>query len=100
MNIVNKSSKNLIIELLEGKDKDKLVERRFIKESKNLIFNLLEPKTYYIRAIIDDNKNNKWDTGNYLLKLQPERIIYYTEELEVRANYYLDGNVFVIGNLD
>ena len=100
MNIVNKSSKNLIIELLEGKDKDKLVERRFIKESKDLIFNLLEPKTYYIRAIIDDNKNNKWDTGNYLLKLQPERIIYYTEELEVRANYYLDGNVFVIGNLD
>ena len=100
MNIVNKTSSNLIIELLAGKDKDELIERRFINGSKNLIFDLLEPKTYYFRAIIDDNKNNKWDTGNYLLKVQPEKIIYYTEELKVRANYYLDGNVFVIDKLD
>ena len=64
MNIVNKTSSNLIIELLAGKDKDELIERRFINGSKNLIFDLLEPKTYYFRAIIDDNKNNKWDTGN------------------------------------
>ena len=100
MNIVNKTSSNLIIELLAGKDKDELIERRFINGSKNLIFDLLEPKTYYFRAIIDDNKNNKWDTGNYLLKVQPEKIIYYSEELKVRANYYLDGNVFEIDKLD
>ena len=100
MNIVNKTSSNLIIELLAGKDKDELIERKFINGSKNLIFDLLEPKTYYFRAIIDNNKNNKWDTGNYLLKIQPEKIIYYTEELKVRANYYLDGNVFVIDKLD
>ena len=96
MNIDNQSSQNLIIELLEGKNKDKLVERRFISNSKEIQFNLLEPKKYFVRAIIDKNKNNKWDTGNYLLKQQPEKIIYFANELEVRANYYLDGNIFTI----
>ena len=96
MNIDNQTSQNLIIELLEGKKKDKLVERQFISNSKEIQFNLLEPKKYFVRAIIDKNKNNKWDTGNYLLKQQPEKIIYFSEELEVRANYYLDGNIFTI----
>ncbi|MDG1228255.1 MAG: Ig-like domain-containing protein, partial [Polaribacter sp.] len=43
MNIDNQSSQNLIIELLEGKNKDKLVERRFISNSEEIQFNLLEP---------------------------------------------------------
>ncbi|MCL7761794.1 Ig-like domain-containing protein [Polaribacter sp. Z014] len=96
MDIVNETSNHLIIELLEGKDKDKLIETKFISGSGQIQYNLLEPKKYYIRAIVDENKNNKWDTGNYLLKQQPEKIIYYSEELEVRANYYLDGNVFTV----
>ena len=76
--------------MLEGKDKNKLVERRFISKSETLIFDLLQPNTYYIKAIIDSNKNNKWDTGNYLLKQQPEKIIYFKTDLEVRANYFLN----------
>lgn len=95
INIVNEKSSPLIIELLEGKNKDKVVETRFIKATETLIFDLLEPKTYYIRATIDRNKNNKWDTGNYLLKQLPETIIYYPVELEVRANYFLE-NTFII----
>ncbi|WP_158840476.1 Ig-like domain-containing protein [Polaribacter sp. L3A8] len=98
MDIKNQTSNSLIIELLEGKNKDKLIERRYISDSKQIQFNLLEPKTYFVRAIIDVNKNNKWDTGNYLLKQQPENIIYFSEELKVRANYYLDGNVFTVKN--
>ena len=98
MDIVNETSNHLIIELLEGKNKDKLIERRFITGSGQIRYNLLEPKTYFIRAIIDENKNNKWDTGNYLLKQQPESIIYYPQELKLRANYYLDGNVFTVKN--
>jgi uncharacterized protein (DUF2141 family) len=90
INIINQKSDHLIIELLEGKDKNKLVERRFISKSETLIFDLLQPNTYYIKAIIDSNKNNKWDTGNYLLKQQPEKIIYFKTDLEVRANYFLN----------
>ena len=96
--IDNQTSQNLILELLEGKNKNTLVERKLVSNSKEIQFNLLEPKKYYVRAIIDANKNNKWDTGNFLLKPQPEKIIYYSEELELRANYFLDGNIFTIRN--
>ena len=68
--------------------------------SETLVFNLLEPKTYKVRAIIDDNNNNKWDTGNYLLKIQPEKVIYFEEELKVRANYFLEGNIFTVKGKD
>mgnify|MGYP001585128327 FL=1 len=97
--IENQTSQNLIIELLEGKDKNNLVERRLISKSQEIRFDFLEPKTYFIRAIIDTNKNNRWDTGNYLLKQQPEKVIYFDEELKLRANYYLDGNIFIIDSL-
>ena len=96
INIENPFSQNLIIELLEGKDKNTLVERKIISKSQEIRFDLLEPKTYFVRAIIDTNKNNRWDTGNYLLKQQPEKVIYFAEELKLRANYFLDGNVFMI----
>ena len=97
--IENQTSQNLIIELLEGKDKNNLVERRLISKSQEIRFDFLEPKTYFVRAIIDTNKNNRWDTGNYLLKQQPEKVIYFDEELKLRANYYLDGNIFIIDSL-
>ena len=96
LNIVNTDSKNLIIDLLSGKNNDEIVERRYLTTSETLVFTLLQPKTYTVRAIIDDNNNKKWDTGNYLLKKLPENVIYFEEALEVRANYFLEGNTFTI----
>jgi len=98
MDIINSGSENLIVELLTGKENDQVVERRYITTSETLVFDLLEPKSYTVRAIIDANKNNKWDTGSYLLKILPENILYYSEELKVRANYFLEGNTFTIEN--
>ncbi|MFK8059402.1 MAG: Ig-like domain-containing protein [Polaribacter sp.] len=89
LNAVNPESENIIIELLEGKDQN-LVERRFISKEEVLVFDLLEPKTYTIRAIIDTNNNKKWDTGNFLSRTPPEKIIYYSEEMKLRANYFLN----------
>ena len=100
LNIENTASKNLIIDLLSGKNNDEIIERKYIKASEILVFNLLEPKTYVVRAIVDDNNNKKWDTGNYLRKELPENVIYYKEELKVRANYFLEGNTFTIKRTD
>ena len=97
LNVNNINSKNLIIELLSGRDQDKLVERRFINSSSKLVFDLLEPRKYTIRAIIDENKNNKWDTGNYLKKQLAEIITYNNaiNNTELRANYFLEESFIV-----
>jgi hypothetical protein len=92
INVNNINSKNLIIELVSGKNQDQLVERQFVSTSTKLVFDLLEPKRYTIRAITDDNKNNKWDTGSYLKKQLAEKIIYHKaiNNTELRANYFLE----------
>ena len=43
--------------------------------------------------IIDENKNFEWDTGNYLKKIQPEKVIYLTNELDLRANWELNESI-------
>ena len=39
--------------------------------------------------VYDTNGNQKWDTGNYLKKIQPERISYYDRLIEASANWDL-----------
>ena len=59
-------------------------------EPKIFEFNNIEPAKYFLRVIFDANGNEKWDTGNYLKNLQPERVSYYPDTLEVRANWELE----------
>ncbi len=50
-------------------------------------FSNISPDSYNLRVIFDDNNNNKFDTGNYLKKQQPERVAYHPEDIEVKANW-------------
>jgi uncharacterized protein (DUF2141 family) len=97
MNVSNVNSKNLIIELITGTKKTQVVQRNFLTTSESIVFNLLEPKKYTIRIIIDENKNNKWDTGNYLKRQLPEIILYHKEinNAELRANFFLEENFII-----
>jgi hypothetical protein len=89
LKVENPASKNYIIELLDAKLE--LVQRNFVQETATIVYDLLVPEAYTLRAIEDRNQNNVWDTGNYLEKRLPEKIIYFKDEdLSVRANYYLN----------
>ena len=50
----------------------------------------MEPAKYQLRAVHDRNRNMQWDTGNYLKALQPEEILRYPEEIQLRANWDLE----------
>ncbi len=78
----------VILQLSEPKGK---VVRSIVSEEDMLYeFNLLEPKKYLLRVIFDANANQRWDTGNFLDKIQPEKIVYFPQEIEVRANWELE----------
>ncbi len=71
-------------------------KREIIAEEARLFeFSNIEPGTYLIRLIYDRNGNKIWDTGSYLEKRQPEEVIYYPQEIEVRANWELE-QTFII----
>ncbi|NNJ88788.1 MAG: Ig-like domain-containing protein [Eudoraea sp.] len=78
----------VILQLTEPKGE---VVRSIISEKDTLYeFKLLEPKKYLLRAIFDANANQRWDTGNFMEKVQPEKIVYFPREIEVRANWELE----------
>jgi hypothetical protein len=78
----------LIVELLDSKGKV-LISKVSTKES-IVDFNLIDPMLYTLRVVYDDNANEEWDTGNFLEKKQAEEIIYFSKEIDVRANWDVD----------
>ena len=83
----------IIVELLT--EKNELISSERIIENKTLNFNNLVPKNYIVRAIFDDNNNGVWDTGNYLEKINPEKIQYFNTMLEIRANWE-ENEIFML----
>ena len=77
-----------ILQLVTEKDQVirelKTTERGFEK------MDLLPPGQYRLKLIADENKNGKWDTGNYLKNQQPEKIIYYENPIKMRSGWDLD----------
>lgn len=57
----------------------------------------MNPGNYYLRVIFDTNNNGKYDSGNFLKKIQPERVSYADEPVEVRANWD-DFEEFILEN--
>ena len=45
---------------------------------------------YYARITLDVNGNGVWDAGNYEERRQPERVIYFMNQYEVRENWKID----------
>jgi hypothetical protein len=43
-----------------------------------------------LKVIYDNNDNRKWDTGNYLKKIQPEKVLYYKGDINVRSNWNIE----------
>lgn len=75
----------MIIELLDKNDNP--LQSLYLETPKDAVFQYVEPGTYSMRITIDSNRNKRFDTGNYLLKRDPERVIYIPETVEVRANW-------------
>lgn len=76
----------VIIQLTDDKGEE-IKNELYATEPKSFYFNHLNPGKYLIRVIFDSNKNKKWDTGDYLKKIQPERVSYAPKPIEMRANW-------------
>ena len=81
---------NYIIQLLTKNEN--IVRESAFKPSENILFEYLHPQKYILKIIVDENKNGKWDTGNYLKRQQAEKVIYYNEEVNIRSNWDLEVN--------
>lgn len=75
----------LLLQLVD--EKEQLKREIYATEAKAFEFPSLDPGNYLVRIIYDSNGNGKWDTGNYLQGKQPEKVVYYPQLIEMRANW-------------
>ena len=64
-----------------------------LNDQEACIFENITAGDYNIRLIYDKNQNQKWDTGNYLKKINPERTIHNLEKIKIRANWIIRENI-------
>ncbi|MDR1381024.1 MAG: Ig-like domain-containing protein [Tannerella sp.] len=53
-------------------------------------FRDMAPEKYYARLILDANGNGVWDAGSYEERRQPERVIYFMQQFEIRQNWKIE----------
>jgi hypothetical protein len=95
---VNTENLPIIVQIIDKKDE--VVAEQYLTETNVAIFKNLEAATYYIRAILDLNKNRRWDTSNMNENRQAEPI-YYLENKEsdnpkdtiIRGGWSLDVTI-------
>jgi len=87
---ISKAGTRGIIQLLNNKDI--VIREKNINGSGTEKFEYLNPGNYRLKYIFDRNSNKKWDTGNYLQKIQPEKVLMYKEDIKVRSNWDVEIN--------
>lgn len=83
------------LELMD--EKENVFEKRNVsaeKESK-IEFNTIIPVRYLIKLTRDENNNGKWDSGDYFKKIQPEKVFYYSQPINLRANWDMEIEIIV-----
>ena len=88
LNLINVPSDNAIVQLLD--QKEKVLEEYIINGDTKLTINYLEPDKYIFKLICDDNHNGKWDTGNFNLRQQPERVFYFNQNTETKSGWDME----------
>lgn len=87
---IKDTANSYIIQMLN--EREDVLEQRYIDRNTKLSFKYLTPGNYIMKAIVDVNRNKRWDTGNYLRKIQPEKVIFYSTKITIRANWDLEEN--------
>jgi hypothetical protein len=81
---INGAGNNAIVQLLSGDEK---IVQETRSANGRCAFYFIRPGTYYLRLIMDENNNGKWDTGDFGKGIQPEKVFYYNHSLELRAMF-------------
>jgi uncharacterized protein (DUF2141 family) len=81
----NSGKGRYIVQLMN--ERDQVVRENFISKPETLNYENLHPSKYHVKIIYDDNGNGKWDPGNYLQKIQPEKILFDPEPITIRSNW-------------
>jgi uncharacterized protein (DUF2141 family) len=76
---------DIVVQLMDGQAK--ILKETTVATDSLITFRYLKPGQYKLKTILDRNANGKWDTGNFAEKIQPEEVLFYTPDIQVRSNW-------------
>ena len=89
LDVIRNNQSEFILQMINNNG-DIIREFNNVSQNSTYNFEYIKPGKYTFRLIEDSNNNNIWDTGNYLKKVNPEPVYYFSNEIEVRANWDLN----------
>ena len=88
LHIENLTGSMLVIEVLDSRDT--VVQWQPLATSGTLRFIHLPATEYRLRAVVDRNSDGQWTTGDYFLRRQPEEVVLFGKNLQLREKWELE----------
>ena len=88
ISLVNPPKLPIIVQFVN--EQYKVIQERWPLQNEAVFFDYITPGKYYVRIIYDENLNGKWDSGSFLERRAPEKIIYYPSKIEINSNWSLN----------
>ena len=97
LNITGKTPRSQYVLQILGAG-GQLIQERIHATTGKYIFQYLDPGTVRIRVVEDMNGNGRWDGGDLIHRIQPERVEVYApeagkEEIPTKANWEVEYNI-------
>lgn len=96
--IVNTAELPIIVQITDKQNK--IIAENYLTDTNKAIFKNIEPGVYFVRAIIDKNKNKRWDTSNLRENRQSEPVYYLqnqndnnSKDTTIRAGWALEVTI-------
>lgn len=81
---------NTIVVLLN--EKKEIVRQLYSAGEHRIQWDNLTGGERRVQIIEDANSNQIWDSGHYWKKIQPEKVLYYPEKIQIRPNWEIEIN--------
>lgn len=85
INLQNVKEFPVIVQLTT--EKGILQTEKYSTGGTSISFSNVKPGKYFLRLVYDTNENRIWDSGNFLQRRQAEKVVYFPDVLDVRANW-------------
>lgn len=86
--VVPPDNTQAVVQLLNSKKA--VLEQKVIDSTTRLEFRQLLPEKYQLKAIIDNDKNGRWSSGDFHKRFLPEKCLEYKDLLEVKSGWDID----------
>ncbi len=84
INVANPKA-NYLMQVINREDK--VLRQNYVPSSGKIAFRYIKVGEYMLKVVDDTNRNGMWDTGEYATGVPPEKVFYYPEKVNVRANW-------------